>query len=166
MKSKTIAFIGAILIPLLSGCSSTPVELDSVGPAPSRLAAHRAQGSLRVFTAVETHEMGENTYYYPHSGYSIYTESGKLWKYIPNHVGDVDESPAWVTIPAGYYIVKAEANFDIWGTVAYPVTIPVVIQEDRTTELHLDADWKVPAKASTNDLVYLPSGKPVGWSSR
>ena len=163
MKRKNITLIGAIIVPLLVGCSSAPIVLNSVGPPPFGNASYCGRGFLRVFTAVDTCVMGENTYYYPHTGYSIYTESGKLWKYIPNHTANVDETPAWVTIPAGKYLVKADANFDVWGTVAYPVTVPVVIQEDQTTELHLDANWKAPANASTNELVYLPSGKAVGW---
>jgi len=163
MKKTNLALLGGIILALLAGCSSSPVVLDPVGPAPAHQAAYRAQGALRVFTAVETHEIGDNTYYYPHTGYSIYTTSGKLWKYVPNHTANEDETPARVTIPAGQYTVKAQANFDVWGTVAYPVTVPVVIQEDRTTEIHLDADWKIPTNSSTNDLVYLPGGKPVGW---
>ncbi|MGC1377527.1 MAG: hypothetical protein WA821_14940, partial [Anaerolineales bacterium] len=103
MKMTALVLGGGTLLVWLTGCSSTPVVLDSVGPAPSRSHAYVPRGSLRVFTAVETHEMGENTYYYPHTGYRIYTESGKFWKYIPNHIADVDETPAWVTLPAGRY---------------------------------------------------------------
>lgn len=161
MKRKNIAVIGAAIMPFLAGCSSAPVALNSVGPAPPHHAQYVPMGSLRVYSATETHEIGENTYYYPHTGYSIYTESGKLWKYVPNHIADVDESPAMVAVPAGKYIVKARAN-DVY---AASVTVPVVIQEDRLTELHLEGDWKAPANTSTNELVYFPGGKPVGWKS-
>lgn len=163
MNRKAVIVTGAIIIPLLTGCSSAPIVLSSVGPAPSGNASYSGQGYLRVFTAVDTCEMGENTYYYPHTGYSIYTTSGKLWKYIPNHIANVDETAAWVVIPAGKYLIKADANFDVWGAVAYPVTVPVVVQADRTTEVHLDAVWKVPANVPANEFVYLPGGKPVGW---
>jgi hypothetical protein len=166
MRKTSLALVGGMVLALLSGCSSTPVGLNPVGPAPSRPLACSPQGSLQVFTAVEAHEIDDNTYYYPHPSYSIYTESGGLWKYIPNHLADVDESPAWVGIPAGNYMVKAEANFDVWGTVAYPVKVPVVVQADRKTKIHLEADWQAPANAPTSELVYLPGGKPVGWRSR
>ncbi|HTY87487.1 MAG TPA: hypothetical protein VMB80_08485 [Candidatus Acidoferrum sp.] len=150
---------------LLAGCASPPVTLNPVGPAPVRSATYRPLGELRVFSAVDTHQIGENTCYYPHTGYSIYTYPGKLWKYIPNHVDDVDETPTVVILPPGKYFVKAKANFDVWGTVATTVVVPVVVQEDKLTELHLEADWKAPANTLTNELVYLPGGKPVGWAS-
>jgi len=165
VKWNDAVFAPAVAALLLAGCSTAPVVLNSVGPAPVHSVAYRPQGGLRVYSAVETREIGENTFYYPHTGYSLYTASGKLWKYIPNHISDEDECPALVTVPAGHYTVKALANFDVWGTVATTVLVPVVIQEDKLTELHLESDWKAPANISTNAFVYLPGGKPVGWRS-
>ena len=162
MKTKRIALFGAVIIPLLAGCASTPVALDSVGPAPAKSAGEYVPtGWLRVYTATDAHEVGDNTYYYLHTGYHIYTEDGKLWKYIPNHSGDMDESVDKVQIPEGNYKISAqseESNF---------VSVPVIIRAGETTDIHLDTTWKAPAGTPTNELVYLP-GKhpyPVGWKN-
>ena len=150
---------GAAFIQLLAGCAGAPYALNTVGPAPINTAAFKPAGNLRVYTATESHEVGDNTYYYPHTGYYIYTESGKLFKYVPNNTAVVDETPACVVVPSGIYTIKAQS--DLYSTV----TVPVVIQENRTTEVHLDSGWKPPLNVSTNQLVYLPNGEAVGWSS-
>ncbi len=160
MNTKKIAFIGAVIIPLFAGCASTPVALNSVGPAPAKPAGEYVPtGWLRVYTATDAHEIGDNTYYYTHTGYHIYGEDGKLWKYIPNHTGDMDESVADVQIPEGNYKISAQSE-------AYNfVSVPVIIRAGKTTDIHLETTWKAPAGTPTNELVYLPDGYPVGWKS-
>lgn len=162
IMKKNIAYIGAVIIPLLAGCASPPVALNSVGPAPAKDAGKQFPiGCLRVYTATDTHEIAENTYYYPHTAYRIYTEDGKLWKYIPNHTGDMDESVANVQIPEGSYRISAQSE-------AYNlISVPVVIRGAQTTEVHLGTHWKAPSNAPTNELVYLPGRHPypVGWKS-
>lgn len=159
MKIKYVALIGAAIISCLAGCAGEPYVLNSVGPAPVNTVAFRTSGYLRVYTATETHEVGDNTYYYPHTGYYIYTEFGTLLKYVPNNTAVVDETPAWVAVPSGIYTIKAQS--DLYSTV----TVPVVVKENRTTEVHLDSGWKPPLNVSTNQLVYLQNGEAVGWSS-
>jgi hypothetical protein len=44
------------------------------------------------------------------------------------------------------------------------VTVPVVIQQGKTTIVHLDKNWWQPSKTDTNQLVFLPDGEAVGWS--
>jgi len=78
MKVKNIALIGVAIIPLLAGCALTPVTLDPVGPAPAKPAAYVPTGWLRVYTATDAHEIGDNTYYYTHTGYRVYNENGQL----------------------------------------------------------------------------------------
>jgi hypothetical protein len=159
MKVKNIALIGAAIIPLLAGCALTPVTLDPVGPAPVKPAAYVPTGWLRVYTATDAHEIGDNTYYYTHTGYRIYNENGQLWRYIPNHTGDMDESVANVQIPEGSYRISAQSE-------AYNlVSVPITIEAGKTTDVHLETTWKVPSGVSTNDVVYLPDGYPVGWKS-
>ena len=160
MKIKNVTFFGAVIIPLLAGCASTPVALNPVGPAPARPAgSYVSTGWLRVYTATDVHEVGDDTYYYPHTGYHIYTEDGQLWKYIPNHSGDMDESVANVQIPEGNYMISAHSE-------AYNfVSVPVIIRAGETTDIHLETTWKAPAGTATNELVYLPDGYPVGWKS-
>jgi hypothetical protein len=160
MKMKNISLIGVAIIPLLAGCASTPVALDSIGPAPAKPSGEYVPtGWLRVYTATDVHEIGDNTYYYTHTGYRIYSEDGKLWKYIPNHTGDMDESVANVQIPEGNYSISAQSE-------AYNfVSVPVIIRADKTTDIHLETTWEAPAGTPTNELVYLPDGYPVGWKS-
>lgn len=134
--------------------------LSSVGPAPVTPATPaRPSGYLRVYTATDPYPSGDTTYYYPHTGYRIYDASGKLWGYVPNHTSNEDEIPTEVTIPAGEYTIKAQS--DLYSLVV----LPVVIQADRTTEIHLDSGWNPPSNASTNEIVYLPNGEAVGWRS-
>ena len=72
----------------------------------------------------------------------------------------MDESATIVQIPAGTYRVFAQSE---WFNL---VSIPVVVKAGKMTEVHLDATaWRKPHHASTNELVYLPDGRPVGWSS-
>ena len=154
-----MAAVATTLFPLWTGCAAQPLVLNSVGPAPITPESTRPDGGLRVYTATEAHEIGDRTYYYPHTGYRIYDASGKLWQYVPNHTSNEDETPASVTLPVGDYTIKAAA--DLYSLVA----MPVVIQAGRTTEIHLDSGWEPPSGVSTNELVYLPNGEAVGWRS-
>jgi len=151
--------IVASLFPLWTGCAAQTFTLNSVGPGPVALAPARPTGCLRVYTATEAHEIGDNTFYYPHTGYRIYDASGKLWKYVPNHTSNEDEMPAYVDIPAGDYTIKAAS--DLYSLVV----MPVVIRSGRTTEIHLDSGWQPPSGVATNEIVYLPNGEAVGWRS-
>lgn len=157
MKIKIVALIGAAIIPLLAGCASTPVALNSVGPEPINPEAFIPKGYLQVFSDTDAIRDGDGPSYYPHTGYSIHDESGKVVQFVPNHIGDMDESPTIMAIPAGDYTVVAESS--AYGRV----TVPVVIQKGRSTVVHLDRDWRPSANISTNELVYLPNGEAVGW---
>ncbi len=157
MKKINIMLVAAVSIPLLAGCSSTPIKLAPVGPPPS--ATNVPSGWLKVFSATRTVPDGDSTYDYPHTGYRIYTESGKLLEYVPNHIDATDESATLLRIPAGRYNVLARSEpYNM-------VMVPIVIQAGETTEVHLGAHWKAPANAPTNEFVYFPDGRPVGWKS-
>lgn len=146
------------ILPVFVSCASEPVTVKPVGPAPVSGSNISSTGSLQVFSATETHQIGENCYYYPHTGYKIFSESGKLLRYIPNHSCVEDETPSYVSLPAGHYTVKAESIF-------YPtVMVPVIIKEGRMTQVHLDSDRKLPANASEDQIVRLPDGRVVGWN--
>jgi hypothetical protein len=82
-----------------------------------------------------------------------------LWKSIPNHINLMDESAALVKIPEGRYRVGAES--ESYGVV----TVPVLIEAGKTTEVHLESRWKIPTGTATNQVVFLPNGDPVGWRS-
>jgi hypothetical protein len=157
MKTKLmIPIVAAIISLLVAGCASKPVVLPPVGPAPENQTYIPAKGYLRVFSDTEPHEIGENFYYYPHKSYLIYTESGQQFKYVANHVGDMDESPARVSIPAGRYYVLADSSS--YGRVK----VPVIIEAGRMTVVHLDSAWRSSRSRQTG-VVRLPNGEPVGW---
>lgn len=147
------------MIPLLAGCASKPVVISPVGPGPARHQASFSRGFLKVYSDTETHEIGDNSYYYPHTGYAIYAASGVPLKRVANHVGDMDESPMLVAMPVGHYTIEAES-------AAYGrVRVPVVVEDGRITTVHLNRDGKAPPKASADELVRLPDGEIVGWHS-
>ena len=115
-------------------------------------------GYLQVFSATETHQVGDDTTYYPHTGYSILSGSGTMLTYVVNHIGTTDESPTVIRVPPGRYQIVAEANG--YGRV----TVPVVIRPGRTTTIHLERNWK-PVPATDGTVVRLPHGEAVGWRS-
>ena len=159
MKIKVMILIGAAIIPFLAGCASKPIAISPVGPEPESHAAYVPKGYLQVFSDTETRVIGDGPPYYPHTSYSIHDESGKIVKFIPNHIGDMDETPSIVAVPAGNYKIVAESSS--YGRV----TVPVVIQKGRTTVVHLDGNWNMPSNAATNQFVRLPDGEASGWNS-
>jgi hypothetical protein len=156
---KTIFTILAGSVIILTGCTMTPVALQSVGPAPMTDDNNGGTGQLRVFTATESHEIGDNTFFHPHTGYRICTSDGKFLKYVPNHQNYTDEMATVVRLPVGNYMVYAQCeSYNL-------VSVPVVILAGKTTVVHLETTWQPPSTATTDQLVYLPNGRPVGWRS-
>lgn len=159
-----ILILTAAAISILAGCSTPPTVSGRVGPAPVGYSGSSSieNGWLVVNTATETYEIGDRTYYHPHTGYSIYTESGKLWKYVPNNTGEIDETAALVRIPEGKYNIHADSDFG-------PVIVPVLIEADKTTKVTLDTSGEKYSR-NTNDtaVVWLPNGRSrayyqIGW---
>ncbi len=113
MKTRNfLIVIGAAL--LLSACASVqPTALhETAGPQP--LGLHPPEGFLKVYSATEEHQDGDNTYRYPHTGYRIYARDGRLFKGVRNAIGSSDEDPADVILPSG------------------PLTVPVVSESAMT----------------------------------
>jgi len=54
-------------------------------------------------------------------------------------------------------LVNAQAKDYSW------VKVPVTIDRGRTTEVHLDGNWNLPADVPKTKLVNVPNGNPVGW---
>jgi hypothetical protein len=160
MKRIPIIF-GTAIASLLLGCSTTPVALAPVGPNPTRAANMSANGQLEVYSALQTQRDG-NEYdpdpaWYQHTDYMVYDLNGKRVRHVFNTVGHYEEAPNVITLPAGSYLVAARAQ----GLLQ--VKVPVVIESGRTTRVHLDAKWRVPAGTSKGELVEIPGGYPVGW---
>ncbi|MCI0743996.1 MAG: hypothetical protein L0Y58_01195 [Verrucomicrobia subdivision 3 bacterium] len=143
---------------LLAGCSSTPVVFDPVGPAPPRQDALTPKGYLQVYTETDTVPDGDNTYYYPHADYSVYSTNGAFVMRVKNASFRRDETPAIATLPVGTYHLRAPF-----------VGIPVVIKRSRTTVVHLDGQWRPDRprdEIKDEDLVKTPSGRVIGWRAK
>ncbi len=157
MKATNLALTLGVAALLTAGCATKPVVLDMVGPSHARWSAPGSRGYLKMYSATETDQIGDNTYYYPHTSYRIFDPAGQLVKFVPNHIGNMDESPAWVALPTGKYLVKAQS--DVYGWV----TVPVIIEAGTTTTVHLQSIWTGPSEPLRRALVRLPDGRPVGW---
>jgi len=158
MKGQ-VFLLGAGLVAILTGCASTPIALAPVGPDPSAIESTAAKGGLQVFSSLIGRSEGNNPTWYQHTDYSIYDLQGKLVKHVNNNDGYYATAPRHVTLPAGRYLVKAQANDYFW------VSVPVTIKCGQTTRVHLDDSWRPPVNTPTTELVSLPDGNPVGWEA-
>ena len=161
MKSVSI-LLGAGLVSLLAGCASTPIALAPVGPNPVGIEGMASQGELQVFSSLTEQSDNQNQgsddpVWYQHTGYGIYSLDGKLVERVDNAKGHYSEAPLRVSLPAGRYLVRAEAEDYV------SVEVPVVIERGRTTRVHLDDNWKLAPGTPGRELVSLPNGNPVGW---
>jgi hypothetical protein len=101
--------------------------------------------------------------YYIHTSYVVQTPPGRRVTSVANHVGDMDEAPQFVSLPAGTYQVLAHSTD--YGLVR----VPVVIEPFETTKLHLEGrgSWKPePPPGPDAELVCFPDGEPIGWHER
>ena len=161
MKTNLV-LMGAVLFALLTGCATTRVALGPVGPNPDGTAVAATAGGLQVFSRLAAQSDDQNQgstdpIWYQHTDYSIYDLQGKLVKRVGNTIGHYEEAPRLVNLPAGQYLVKAQAADFFW------VQVPVTIKSGETTRVHLDDQWTLPAYASNPEVVRMPNGKPVGW---
>jgi hypothetical protein len=162
MKAKRHVLIGAGITALVTGCASNPTALAPVGPAAGQHAVAATKGYLQVFSATEKSipfASDDPTLFDLHTGYDINDATGKNVEFVANHMSNMDEWPDTVSLPAGTYNIVAKS------ACCGLVTVPVVIASGKTTTVHLDRNWWPPAKTSTNNLVFLPDGEAVGWSS-
>ncbi len=86
-------------------------------------AASPAEGSLRVTTPTDNPTVSDGPAYYVHSGYTVYRADGKLAAWVPNHFSATDEQVQTVTLPAGKYLVRADATGESVRTVISPARI-------------------------------------------
>jgi len=156
MKS-VCCILGTGLVSLLAGCATTPVALAPVGPNPVGSERLDSTGELQVFSSLTEQCEGDNPTWYQHTEYYIYDVRGKRVKHVNNTIGHYAEAPSLVALPAGRYVVKAQAKDYLW------VKVPVLIEPGRTTRVHLDDNWKLPVETPKRELVSMPNGNPVGW---
>jgi hypothetical protein len=152
------AILGTATTSLLLACSTTQVAVAPVGPNPTGGLIATKNGQLEVFSAVTGRVEGNNPTWYQHTDYTIYNPKGEVVKYVKNAPGYYATAPRLINLPAGKYVVRAEAK-------DYPaIRVPVVIEPGRITRVHLDDAWQ-PAGARETAFVRLPAGNPVGWSA-
>jgi len=163
MKIKNIlALLGAGT--LLAGCTTSEggLVLDQVGPEPVATGSIAStNGTLVVYSAFEASPEfnSRDVYGREYSDYQIFSPAGKLLRRVHNDSGTIALSPSPVELPAGKYRVVARANG--FGTV----TIPVLIEANRVTTMHLEGggSWPDEAAFRKTNAVRLPDGQIVGW---
>lgn len=156
-----ILYLTLGIAPLLTSCASQPIALAPVGPHPvswSHIQPVAGTGQLQVFTETDEYEYDHDVPYFPHRDYQIYTEDGQRLRRVWNAQDHEDEMPAVVDLPAGRYLVKADAEF--YGTVS----VPVVIRPNQLTKVILQPGWKPGNAVAASDLVQMPNnGYFIGW---
>lgn len=160
MNSITL-ILGAAIVSMLAGCSTTPVTLDRVGPSRELTSARRNDGDLVVYSAWRPlMNLVDPDTPLP-SDYTILSSDGTAYRKVRNWVSKVMSAPASVSLPTGLYAVEADAADH------GKVRVPVLIEAHRTTIVHLDGEpaggFKGIAKSR---LVSLPDGYVVGWRAR
>ncbi len=147
---------------IFASCATGPTSLAAVGPRPTVIPPNITDGTghLVVFTGTEEKNLGKEARYYLYTPYVIRTANDEFYKRVPNHFGNMDQAPQFVTLPAGVYHILAQS--ETYGMV----TLPVIIATGRTTEIHLEGRWKPKNEpAKDEDIVRLPNGQQVGWRS-
>jgi hypothetical protein len=149
-----------IVVAAFAGCAtkSNVVVDQTVGPdlAPPRIKISASQGQLVVYSALEVANTA-NSDFPTHAGYEIYDANGTLLRRVDNRSGSFYQSPAAVPLPSGEYKVKAPAtNHGL-------VTVPVIIEEGKTTTLDLDAShFRQHKPTGAGQWVRLPTGEVIG----
>ena len=108
-----------------------PLFFGVVRPGGLDYGTELRKGYLKVYSATDEFNDGD-TWYFPHSSYSIYTTNGKFFKNVENHISRSDEIPQIVALPVGSY--KVEARSEQHGYVR----VAVLIKEGQQTILRLD----------------------------
>jgi hypothetical protein len=160
-----MATLGA-LIPLFSGCvTRTPHPVtDAVGPVPSAVQTTAStNGILLVYSAYKRNADfdSSDSRRAEHSDYRILSANGELVRKVHNITPTAVQDAVPVELPPGNYQVVARANG--YGYL----TIPVLIEKQRSTVLHLEGGGFWPDESSFNETnsVRLPDGQIIGWRS-
>jgi hypothetical protein len=163
MKRFVLFLVNVGLAASLAGCASDTVA--PVGPNPDGSKGDASTGQLQVFSRMATRDDDQNQagdgipVWHQYTAYSIYDENGNLVKRVANSSGHYGRHAQVVTLPAGNYLVKAQAKDYYW------VKVPVNVLPGEMTKVHLDDNWRPPGEAPKGDVVYGPDGNPIGWRS-
>lgn len=148
---------------LFSGCVTTShFTSETVGPVPSAArGTDSTNGTLLVYSAYKRNaDFNSSDPNRPeHSDYKILTEDGHLLRKVHNITSTAFQDAVAVELTPGKYQVVARANG--YGYL----TIPVVIEAQRSTVIHLEGGGFWPDESAFNETnaVRLPDGQIIGW---
>lgn len=158
MKTILAVVTGAILG---AGCTTATAVRTAIGPDPGVARNDSGEGVLRVFSKkVKDENVGFSFPHTERTDYSVYDAEGREVKLVAdNNKGEFEDEPRRIHLRAGKYTVKALAavGYGEW------LSVPVVVEAGKTTEVHLNGQWKAPDSTWGEDLVFSPSGLPMGW---
>jgi hypothetical protein len=154
------------LMPLFCGCVTRaphPIA-DTVGPVPSAAqTTGSTNGTLLVYSAFKRNADFDSSdpRRAEHSDYRILDANGQLVRKVHNLTPTADQDAVPVELPPGNYQVVARANG--YGYL----DIPVLIEQQRCTVVHLEGGGFWPDESSFNETnsVRLPDGQIIGWKS-
>ena len=174
--TNTLAAVGALV--WLVGCASAPSVIvdEPLGPAPAGVTQGTGDGSMVIYSARTpadvdlnmeewrwNNDFGKNEFLYEpaHTGYTIYTQSGEVFRHVRNARDPNDDTPTVVTLPPGSYKVAAEAvNCDANRVI---MLMTVVVKPGQTTLAHLEGDWNPKSQYKETQVARLPCGRIIGW---
>ncbi len=105
---------------------------DTATPSPNP-----RTGDLLVYSATYPQTL-EQSEYPAHTNYTIATPDDKVIEQVTNATGSFNSRPARVSLPPGEYHVRAQYNGGRF------VTVPVVIEPNKTTIVDLDGETLAP----------------------
>jgi hypothetical protein len=155
---KWVVLIASVLF---CGCATHKpgLVLDPIGPPAGGPTGSGSTGTLRVFSAFEAApDFNSLPYRRRYSSYTIQSTDGHVVKTVANR-NVQRESVETVVLPVGTYRVLARANG--YGEV----TVPVVIEANRETTVHLEGSFSWPNQSALaqSNPVRLPRGEIAGW---
>jgi hypothetical protein len=158
--------VGALVtgMALLSGCisSNNSFKSETVGPLPSSAGTtDSTNGTLLVYSAYKRNaDFDSSDPNRPeHSDYKILTDDGRPVCRVHNITPTSLQDITTVELAPGKYQVVARANG--YGYL----TIPVFIERQRSTVLHLEGGgfWPNETEFNQTNSVRLPDGQIIGW---
>jgi hypothetical protein len=143
-----------------AGCAPIqPLVLShAVGPLRSFADESRTAGALVVYSDTDGPVI-DAADYSPHSDYNVYTMDGQPVRSVTNRDNMSAREPAILELPVGQYKITAKAlKFGF-------VTVPVVIENGRTTLVDLNRELLPRSLAANEKWVSLPNGQIIGSKS-
>ncbi len=130
--------VGLLLLLPPPDCGAQGLAAVAPVAAPESYAATAAEsgsrtGYLLVYSATFPQTL-EQSEYRAHTNYTIATSDDKVVEHVINARGSFNSRPARVSLPAGEYHVRAQNSGGQF------VTVPVVIEADKTTVVDLDGE--------------------------